>query len=157
MTEVEQQQIVILAHTPKLPDLPDEANLRVFLEEGIYFLREVFGRNSIVVEVFKHLVEHFKQTSTVQPSSFGYLIDIIVLQGFDDGLGNVERILVLRIAIAQQAATHQGINVVCITEDADIADIKEVRQIVIIHIARSSFHANAEENDLTFSNAVAFS
>ena len=155
VAEEQQQQHILRAQAAYLLALFHEAYLRIVLEQLLNLCIEVLRGDGIVVQVLEQLVKQFEQPGAVQALAAGQFIYLVMLQGLNHGLRYVEHILVFGIAVAQQAAVYQGIDVLAVAEDTDIADIEVAGQVIVIHPAGTFLHADAEQDGLSLGDAVA--
>ena len=78
-----------------------------------------------------------------------------MFQAANDRGGDVEIVLVLHIAEFQQPATNQGIDITGIAQCRNLLYIQMTSQVAIVHAARASLHAYAEQHSLSFRDAKA--
>ena len=131
-----------------------EPHLRVFVIQFLEFLTQFPCRDGVIVEVLKPQVEQFEQPGAVESGTFRQFIHLIVLQTADDRGGHVEVVLVLHVTIAEQAATHQRVDIGGKAKRTDFVDVEIRGQVVVVHTAWSSFHADAEKHCLAFADAI---
>lgn len=101
-------------------ELLHEANLGIILEELLHLLQHVGRRHGIVVEVVVEHIEVFEQFGAVESLAHGESIGFVALEGLDNGLQHIERVLILDIAVADEATVHESIDIGGITECANV-------------------------------------
>ena len=132
----------------------NKGHLAIVAKERSQLRHSIAWRERAAFQVVEHLVDYLKELVLVETDECGRLVGLIALEGVEHRSWNVELVLVLGVAIPQQAAAHQHVDVVGETKHAYGAQVEVARKVTEIHSVGAMQQAHAENHRLSLGDAV---
>ena len=131
----------------------DELQLGVGGDKFLEFLPRVIDGGGIINQVVEDAVHRLEEIKHIEPLNLGQLGNLVIFQGLEHITGDADTIPVHHIAVAEQAASHQRVKVLSVTQHPHIAHIEMTGEIIITGAVGTAVQADGKQHSLHRSHA----
>ena len=126
----------------------DKLQLGIGGDKLLESLPRVIDGGGIINQVVEDAVHRLEEIKHIEPLDFGQLGNLVIFQGLEHIIGDADRIPFHHIAVAKQAASHQRVKVLSVTQHPHIAYIEMRSQVVIIDAVGTAVQADRKQHSL---------
>ena len=126
----------------------DKLQLGIGGDKVLEFLTHLIEGGGIINQVVENAVHRLEEIKHIEPLDPGQLGNLVIFQGLEHITGDADTIPVHYIAVAEQAASHQRVKVLSVTQHPHIAYIEMRSQVVIIDAVGTAVQADRKQHSL---------